>query len=192
MVCIFLKNPNYITEQAFLIFAERSCLNFLTCKKLVNWGNGHNSRYFFYISIVHCNKLSRFWFSQLSHKYKVRFATNIRSQITDCALTAGGDDSLNKLVCNDTAAGKNGRWRRNLATNLWQNEWKPIFSGSHSEWSFIVTWDEWSKWSFIVTWDEPSSVLQLSNLFTSKILCMRRKTCRDEIPCVLPQNHGTL
>ena len=79
MVCIFLKNPNYITEQAFLIFAERSCLNFLTCKKLVNWGNGHNSRYFFYISIVHCNKLSRFWFSQLSHKYQVRFATNIRS-----------------------------------------------------------------------------------------------------------------
>ena len=158
MVCIFLKIPIVQKSKHSWFLQKEVTLIFKHAKNL--WIGAMaivHARFMYYF--FHCNKLSRFWFLQLGHKYQVRFATNSRS---------GGPQTARKplvemiasWVCNDSAAGKKGRWW-NLAINLWQTECKPIFSGSHSDIGVIIHRQK--------ALDEPSSVLQLSNLSMSKI-----------------------
>ena len=119
----------------------------------MNWGNDH---------CVHCNKLSRFWFWQLGHRYQVRFSTNIMS---------GGSQTERKplaemivlinwfaMIVLLVKRGGGEIWQSisgkpNVQTNFF---WKPLGVIIHRQKAL----------------DEPSSVLQLSNLSMSKITCM--------------------
>ena len=142
----------------------------------MNWGNDH---------CVHCNKLSRFWFWQLGHRYQVRFSTNIMS---------GGSQTERKplaemivlinwfaMIVLLVKRGGGEIWQSisgkpNVQTNFF---WKPLGVIIHHRKALY----------------EPSSVLQLANLSMSKITwyACEEKNCFFYLQrWNPPQNHGTL
>ena len=153
MVCIY----SYLYNRANIPdFCRKKLPWFLNMQKACELGQWPQFTLLIYITIVHCNKLSRFWFSQLSHKYQVRFATNIRS----CGSQTARKPLAEMIALINWSAMALLLVKRG-GGEIWQSiSGKPIAN------QFFLEATRSDHSSSKSTRDEPSSVLQLSNLST--------------------------